>query len=72
MRCENHPDELSVAVCVACGANICADCEQVMDDESYCAACAEENEAGYDDDDDDDMDEGETESVGKAEEDDEF
>lgn len=71
MRCENHPDETSVAVCVACGANICADCEQVMDDDSYCSACAEEYESEYDDD-DDDLDEEEEEGATKSDEEREY
>jgi len=38
VACNNHPDRDSVAACVICGAELCAECNNVgSDDKSYCA-----------------------------------
>lgn len=38
MACKNHPDRESIAACVACGAELCAECDQAgADGKSYCA-----------------------------------
>jgi len=39
MACKNHPDRESVAACVSCGAELCAECDQPgADGKSYCSA----------------------------------
>ena len=39
MPCKNHPDRESVAACVSCGAELCAECDQAgADGKSYCSA----------------------------------
>ncbi|MEI6503596.1 MAG: hypothetical protein WCP21_21525, partial [Armatimonadota bacterium] len=38
MACKNHPDRESVAACVSCGAELCAECDQAgADGKSYCS-----------------------------------
>lgn len=38
MACKNHPDRESVAACVSCGAELCAECDKLgADGKSYCA-----------------------------------
>ncbi len=44
MKCINHPDKDAVAVCVACGAGLCADCRNVVRGASYCDECLKTHE----------------------------
>lgn len=40
MKCVYHEDKDAVAMCVACGAGLCADCRNIVRGASYCKECA--------------------------------
>jgi uncharacterized membrane protein len=40
MACAIHPDRDSVAVCVTCGNELCAECRTVVGGRNYCPTCA--------------------------------
>lgn len=44
MKCAYHPDKDAVAVCVACGTGLCADCRKKERGATYCEECLKTHE----------------------------
>jgi hypothetical protein len=41
MKCDKHPENDAVAVCISCGKKICQGCDFVYDNKHYCEDCRE-------------------------------